>query len=155
MFSEYTLAQQATLSGTVKSKQEIAIDGVSVEYKKIGTISDSDGKYLIMLPANIELSIVFSHLAYKNQVHKMTLYEGENRNLDLLFDEDVKQISEVDLVDDALRFQNVTTIDKKNLNVITGPTGGVEALISTLAGVSSKNEMSSQYSVREVITMRT
>ena len=78
----------------------------------------------------------------------MTLYEGENRNLDLLFDEDIKQISEVDLVDDALRFQNVTTIDKKNLNVITGPTGGVEALISTLAGVSSKNEMSSQYSVR-------
>ena len=114
MFSEYTLAQQATLFGTVKSKQEIAIDGVSVEYKKIGTISDSDGKYLIMLPANIELSIVFSHLAYKNQVHNMILYEGENRNLDLLFDEDVKQISEVDLVDDALRFQNVTTIDKKN-----------------------------------------
>ena len=85
----------------------------------------------------------------------MTLNEGEIRNLDLLFDEDVKQISEVDLVDDALRFQNVTTIDKKNLNVITGPTGGVEALISTLAGVSSKNEMSSQYSVEEVITMRT
>ena len=41
LFSEYTLAQQATLYGTVKSKQEIAIDGLSVEYKKIGTISDS------------------------------------------------------------------------------------------------------------------
>ncbi|GIR13423.1 MAG: hypothetical protein CM15mP23_19980 [Cryomorphaceae bacterium] len=68
----------------------------------------------------------------------MTLNEGEVRNLDLLFDEDIKQISEVDLVDDALRFQNVTTIDKKNLNVITGPTGSVEGLISTLAGVSSK-----------------
>ena len=65
-----------------------------------------------------------------------------------MFDEDVKQISEVDLVDDALRSQNVTTIDKKNLNIITGPAGGVEGLISTLAGVSSKNEMSSQYSVR-------
>ena len=148
LFSEYTLAQQATLLGTVKSKQEIAIDGLSVEYKKIGTISDSDGQYLIKLPANIELSIVFSHLAFKNQVHNMTLNEGEIRNLDLLFDEDVKQISEVDLVDDALRSQNITTIDKKNLNVITGPTGGVEGLISTLAGVSSKNEMSSQYSVR-------
>ena len=148
LFSEYTLAQQATLYGTVKSKQEIAIDGLSVEYKKIGTISDSDGQYLIKLPANIELSIVFSHLAFQNQVHNMTLNEGEVRNLDLLFDEDVKQISEVDLVDDALRSQNITTIDKKNLNIITGPAGGVEGLISTLAGVSSKNEMSSQYSVR-------
>ena len=58
LFSEYTLAQQATLFGTVKSKQETAIDGLSVEYKKIGTISDSDGQYLIKLPANIELSIV-------------------------------------------------------------------------------------------------
>ena len=40
LYSEYTLAQQATLYGTVKSKQEIAIDGLSVEYKKIGKLQD-------------------------------------------------------------------------------------------------------------------
>ena len=38
LFSEYTLAQQATLFGTVKSKQEIAIDGLSVEYKEIDSL---------------------------------------------------------------------------------------------------------------------
>ena len=112
MFSEYTLAQRG-LFWYCKSKQEIAIDGLSVEYKKIGTISDSDGQYLIKLPANIELSIVFSHLAFKNQVHKMILNEGEIEKFRPLFDEDVKQISEVDLVDDALRFQNVTQLIKR------------------------------------------
>ena len=50
-------------------------------------------------------------------------------------------ISEVELIDEVLRNQNVTTLDKKNINVITGPTGGVEGLISTLAGVSTKNEI--------------
>ena len=141
-------AQEATLFGTVKSKKEIAIEGLSLEYKKIGAISDDGGKYLINLPANKELTIVFSHLAFQNQVHKITLKEGEKRNLDLLFDAEVRVISEVELVDDALREQNITAIDKKNLDLITGLTGGVEGLISTLAGVSTKNEMSSQYSVR-------
>jgi len=148
LLSEVSLAQEATLFGTVKSKKDIAIEGLSVEYKNTGAISDPEGKYIINLPANKELSIVFSHLSFQNQIHKITLKEGEKRNLDLLFDAEVTIISEVELVDDALRDQNITTIDKKNLDVITGPTGGVEGLITTLGGVSSKNEMSSQYSVR-------
>ena len=148
LLSEVSLAQEATLFGIVKSKKDIAIEGLSVEYKNTGAISDSEGKYIINLPANKELSIVFSHLSFQNQIHKITLKEGEKRNLDLLFDAEVTIISEVELVDDALRDQNITTIDKKNLDVITGPTGGVEGLITTLGGVSTKNEMSSQYSVR-------
>ena len=148
LLSEVGFTQEAILFGTVKSKKDIAIEGLSVEYKNTGTISDPDGKYTIDLPANKELSIVFSHLSFQNQIHKITLKEGEKRNFDLLFDAEVTVISEVELVDDALREQNITTIDKKNLEVITGPTGGVEGLITTLGGVSAKNEMSSQYSVR-------
>ena len=89
LFSEYTLAQQATLFGTVKSKQEIAIDGLSVEYKKIGTISDSDGQYLIKLPANIELSIVFSHFEISmhhqpNPPQKFVLHLHQTKGLNFL-----------------------------------------------------------------------
>ena len=146
--SNIGFAQEATLFGTVKSKEQLGIDGLSIEYKKNGTISDSKGKYVMTLPANKEISIVFSHLGFENQVHKLILKEGEERQFDLLFDAEIREISEVELVDDAKRLQNITAIDKKNLNVITGPAGGVEGLISTLAGVSSKNELSSQYSVR-------
>lgn len=145
---QIVMAQQAILYGTVKSNTNQLIDGLSVEYKKIGAISDKQGNYLITLPANKDLSVSFSHLAYENQIHIIKLKEGEKRNFDLVFEPQIRVISEVELIDDALREQNITSIDKKNLEVITGPTGGVEGLISTLAGVSTKNEMSSQYSVR-------
>ena len=145
---QIVMAQQAILYGTIKSNTNQLIDGLSVEYKKIGAISDKQGNYLITLPANKDLSVSFSHLAYENQIHIIKLKEGEKRNFDLVFEPQIRVISEVELIDDALREQNITSIDKKNLEVITGPTGGVEGLISTLAGVSTKNEMSSQYSVR-------
>lgn len=146
--SQLLFAQESVLYGLVKNESQQVIEGVSIEYKGIGTISKLDGSYAVNLPVNKEIEVVFSHLAYINQVHKITLKEGEKRKLDLVFKADVTIISEVELIDDANREQNITTIDKKNLEVITGPTGGVEGLISTLAGVTSKNELSSQYSVR-------
>ena len=114
LLSEVSFAQEALLFGTVKSKNNIPIEGLSVEYKKTGTITDAEGKYTIELPANKELSIVFSHLSFKTQVHKITLKEGEERNLDLFFDPEVTVISEVELVDDALRTQNITTIQEEH-----------------------------------------
>ncbi len=146
--SSLVYAQKSTLHGVLKSNDGVVVEGVSVAYKTTGTISDTNGEYSITLPANEKLSIVFSHLSFNTQVHEIILDEGEKRNLDLIFTPDLNIISEVDLVEDALREQNITRIDKKNLQSIAGPTGGVEGLVATLGGVSSKNEMSSQYSVR-------
>ena len=143
-----SFAQEASVYGVLKNIDGIPVEGFSVEYKNTGTISDSIGNYRIELPANEKLSLVFSHLSYKSQVHEIILKEGEERNFDLVFSPNLNVISEVDLVEDALREQIVTRIDKKNLEFISGPTGGVEGLIATLGGVSTKNEMSSEYSVR-------
>ena len=115
---------------------------------KTGSISDEDGSYSLVLPAGKELTIVFSHLSYQNQIHKIILNPNEERSFNITLVSEVTVITEVELVDDALRDENITSLDKKNLDIITGPSGGVEGLISTLAGVSTKNEMSSQYSVR-------
>lgn len=141
-------AQSAKISGVAKSENGQFIEGLSVEYQNKGAITNAFGAYQIELPANKEIQLVFSHLSYKNQVHKFYLKPGEDKVFNLSFELDVNTIGEVELVDQVKREQNITSVDKKNLEVITGPTGGVEALISTLAGVSTKNEMSSQYSVR-------
>lgn len=143
-----SFAQEASVYGVLKNIDGIPVEGFSVEYKNMGTISDSIGIYRIELPANEKLSLVFSHLSYKSQVHEIILKEGEERNFDLVFSPNLNVISEVELVEDALREQIVTRIDKKNLGFVSGPTGGVEGLIATLGGVSTKNEMSSEYSVR-------
>lgn len=148
VFSTSLIAQNTRVYGVVKDQNLKVVEGVSIECNGNGAISNSKGEYSISLPSGKELTLIFSHLAYKNQIHRITLSEKEEKQFNLVLEQDVAQISEVELVDDALRHQNVTSLDKKNLNVITGPTGGVEGLISTLAGVSTKNEMSSQYSVR-------
>jgi len=148
LFSQSILAQNSKLYGAISSDNGKPIEGVTVESGKKGTISDQNGYYLIELQANKDLKLVFSHLSYVNQIHKIKLSTGEDKKLDIQLQTEVNIISDVDVIDEFEREQNITTIDKKNLEVITGPTGGVEGLISTLAGVTTKNELSSQYSVR-------
>ena len=147
-FIQSLVAQTSRVSGYVKDQNNEFVEGVSIEYKRKGAITDAKGFYSLNVPNGKKVSLVFSHLSYVNQIHTFELSEGEQKSFDLVLSSDMNQISEVELIDEGLRDQNVTTLDKKNLDVITGPTGGVEGLISTLAGVSTKNEMSSQYSVR-------
>ena len=148
LFVQTLAAQTTRIFGFVKDQNNQLVEGLSVEYKRFGAITDATGFYSINVPSGKKVSLVFSHLSYVNQIHSFELSDGEQKSFDLVLSSDINQISEVELVDEGLRNQNVTTLDKKNLNIITGPTGGVEGLISTLAGVSTKNEMSSQYSVR-------
>ncbi len=148
LFIQALAAQTTRIFGLVKDQNNQLVEGLSVEYKKFGAITDPKGFYSINVPSGKKVSLVFSHLSYVNQIHSFELSDGEQKSFDLVLSSDINQISEVELVDEGMRNQNVTTLDKRNLNIITGPTGGVEGLISTLAGVSTKNEMSSQYSVR-------
>ena len=148
LFIQTLAAQTTRIFGFVKDQNNQLVEGLSVEYKRFGAITDAKGFYSINVPSGKKVSLVFSHLSYVNQIHSFELFDGEQKSFHLVLSSDINQISEVELVDEGLRNQNVTTLDKKNLNIITGPTGGVEGLISTLAGVSTKNEMSSQYSVR-------
>ncbi len=147
-FIQSLTAQTSSVYGVIKDQSGNFVEGVSIEYKRKGAITDVNGFYSLSVPSGKQLNLVFSHLSYESQIHSFVLDSGEQKKLDLVLSPAINQISEVELIDESLRDQNVTTLDKKNLNIITGPTGGVEGLISTLAGVSTKNEMSSQYSVR-------
>ena len=74
------MAQQAILYGTVKSNTNQLIDGLSVEYKKIGAISDKQGNYLIT-SANKDLSVSFSHLAMKIKFILLSLKKEKKETL--------------------------------------------------------------------------
>ena len=148
LVSQLLLGQSVRVFGVVSNQNDEVVEGVSIEYKRNGTITDAKGYYSITIPSGKKSSLVFTHLSYENQVINFPSSLNNEHRFDITLKKEITQISEVELIDEVLRNQNVTTLDKKNINVITGPTGGVEGLISTLAGVSTKNEMSSQYSVR-------
>ncbi len=148
LVSQLLLGQSVRVFGFVSNQNHEVVEGVSIEHKRNGTITDAKGYYSITIPGGKKSSLVFAHLSYENQVIDFPSSLNNEHRFDITLKKEITQISEVELIDEVLRNQNVTTLDKKNINVITGPTGGVEGLISTLAGVSTKNEMSSQYSVR-------
>jgi len=148
LLSQVLLAQTTVVYGYITNQNNEVIEGVSIEYKRKGAITDAKGFYSINIPSGKKSNVIFTHLSYENKVHNFLLSANEQKRFDLVLKKEVTLISEIELIDEVLRDQNVTTLDKKNINIITGPTGGVEGLISTLAGVSTKNEMSSQYSVR-------
>jgi hypothetical protein len=148
LVSQLLIGQSVRVFGIVSNQNDEVVEGVSIEYKRNGTITDAKGYYSITIPSGKKSSLVFTHLSYENQVINFPSSLNNEHRFDITLKKEITQISEVELIDEVLRNQNVTTLDKKNINVITGPTGGVEGLISTLAGVSTKNEMSSQYSVR-------
>ena len=50
--------------------------------------------------------------------------------------------------DQKSRKSNLSRIKTKHVEVIPGSSGGIESVLKTLPGVSSANELSSQYSVR-------
>jgi len=76
------------------------------------------------------------------------LKNGQTYTQDLVLKNIGISIDNVIVEDDLQRISTFEKIDSKNSTLIPTSNGGVEELIKTLPGVSSSNELSSQYSVR-------
>ena len=72
----------------------------------------------------------------------------KRRNRTISLQQDVRSIKEVSVSARQERASTFHRIDVEELNYMPTTTGKVEAIIKSQAGVSSNNELSSQYSVR-------
>ena len=62
------MAQSITVKGTVKDSKDEPLIGVAVMLEgntRVGTVTDSDGKYQLTMPAGKNQKIVFSSIGYK------------------------------------------------------------------------------------------
>ena len=75
VFEGSVYAQKAMLYGVLKDNSGVVIEGLNVEHKNLGTITDKEGKYALTLPAKEKIRVVFSHLSYKTQIHELILTE--------------------------------------------------------------------------------
>jgi hypothetical protein len=143
-------AQKATVTGKLLTEENegIAFAAVAAIGYAGGTTTDSLGNYALSIPANTKLKISFSHLNYDAQVYELELAVGEVKKLNriLKFKENI--INEAIVNDDANRDNTMMRIDPKITLEIPTISGGIEAVLKTLPGVSSNNELSSQYNVR-------
>lgn len=144
-----TFSQTAVIKGIIldEHKQPIRDAGISAAEK--GTQSNSTGFYLLEIPAGEEVEVTVSHVGFKKAVFKVNLVSGETLEFNPVLNTRIEQIGEVVLtVRDREIFTGITSIDPATIRTLPGANAGVENLLKTLPGVSSNNELSTQYSVR-------
>ena len=147
----FAQSNNATLFGKVTDQNGNPLEQANISLKSttIGTFSNRDGAYLLRIPAKKPIVIVFSMVGYTPVEKSITAGEEQRIEMKVSLQQTEQKIDEVQIVRHQRNKTNLDRIDAKYLTSMTDAgTGGVEALIKTLPGVSSNNELSSQYSVR-------
>lgn len=114
----------------------------------IGVFTDKNGKYSLTIPANNNVTLVISFTGFETEKRKIQLLPGEAKELNFKLKENITQLPEFIIKDKSVRTTMFSRLDPKNVTQLPSVSGGVEALIKLMPGVSSNNELSSQYNVR-------
>lgn len=141
----------ATLTGKVTDEhgKPLELANISVKNSTTGTTSSSNGSYLLKIPSGKNITIVYSIVGYQTVEKSIRAAERQKIEFNISLKQSDQEIDEVKVTQLRRNKTNMNRIDTKYITQIADAgTGGVEALIKTLPGVSSNNELSSQYSVR-------
>ena len=142
---------KASLKGIITNEQGQALYGVHIinTANSQATTSDENGKYLIHCEANKQLNIQFSHITYQTFEKTFVIKSEQTEVFNPTLKEKRQGLNEVD-IKAQIKLQNKGIyLQTKEIGKIASAGGkSIENLLKTLPGVSSNNELSSQYSVR-------
>lgn len=114
----------------------------------IGATSGLDGTYSLTAPAADTIRVVFSCIGYHEVTRRIIGAKGET-SLNVKMEPVTITLEGITVTDYQKQTGTVQTINTDSYRLAPDVSGGsVESLISTMAGVTQSNEMSSQYSVR-------
>ena len=143
------LAQSFTLQGKVSDTDNNPIELANVAVVKQGkmTMTNLKGEFSIELQSEDSVVVRFSMIGYKTKTRVLRNPKGKQTlQIQLFSDTDME---EVQVTGTRRQVGQVQTIDTKDMKTMPSATGNVvEELIQGQAGVSTHNELSSQYNVR-------
>ncbi len=140
-----------TINGYITDEQNNSLPAVNISIlnQSMGVTSDNNGKYDIEIPANRSVILVYSFIGFKKEKIRIPmLKKGQKYTLDIKLKSSSTLLNDVIISDQKSRKESFIRIKPKYVSILPGNSGGVEAILKTLPGVSSANELSSQYSVR-------
>ena len=145
------LGYSQTINGHITDEQNNSLPAVNIAIlsKNIGATSGDDGTYSLTIPANRSVIIAYSFIGYQiEKIRIPMLKKGQNYTLNIQLKASSTLLGDVIITDQKSRKESFSRIKPKHVSVLPGNSGGIEAILKTLPGVSSANELSSQYSVR-------
>lgn len=141
---------QATVSGKITDENHNTIElvNIRIEGKSLGTVSNLKGEYKLNVPPLDTITIVYSMLGY--QTRKRTLLKPKgNIKLDIILPSVNQELEGVTISEVRRQTTQMQKYNLKDTHLTPNASGnGIESFIATQAGVSSHNELSSQYNVR-------
>lgn len=149
LFSVVAFSQKARVKGVILDEFKNPIENVTVKADGKVTVTNENGFYIIEIPANQKVVIVFSHQSFKNSTVSVELKTNEDFELNPVLNSKIEQMGELVITSNSKkRIDGVTTIDPVIIRMIPGANAGIENIIKTLPGVYSNNELSTSYAVR-------
>lgn len=122
---------------------------ISIIGESGGTTSTAKGEYSLKLKPNRSVIVLFSSIGFSTEkIRVPMLKKGQRYLLNITLYPSNIMLNDVIIKDKISRKEGLTKIKVKHVNILPSTNLGVEAILKTLPGVSSANELSSQYSVR-------
>ncbi len=140
----------AILRGKILDENKKGIEGanIAIEGESGGTISNKNGSYSLEVPAEKPITVSITHLSFQAKQLKLELKKNEIKSLKINLKVSDYQLDPVEIKEEKTRTNTMESVDPKNIKYVPSPSGSFEAVVKTLPGVSSNNELTSQYNVR-------
>jgi hypothetical protein len=143
------MADDFTLKGKVVDNEENALELVTVSCLKQGkvTMTNLKGEFSITLQSADSVEVRFTMVGYAS--HKRVFRRPKGKMTVMIVMQPMEALQEVTITERRRQTTGTEQLEIENAKLGPSTTGNaVEELIQQQAGVSSHNEMSSQYNVR-------
>jgi hypothetical protein len=144
-------AQHAKISGIVTDSEGLPIELVTIHVNGTtnGAFTDEKGKYALTVATGDSCTLVFSCLGY-NKTQRLILEVTGDMTIHVKMHSASYELDEFTVTRTRVQTNTMEKIKTDQSRLITDATGGsIESIvIATGTGVSSTNELSTQYSVR-------
>ena len=141
---------KVSLKGRVVDDEQepVSLCIVRVEGQGVATTASLEGNYSLRFATADSVVVTYSMIGYETR-RKVLKKPSGNLTLNIVMHSKGKDMGEVTVADSKRQLGSTQELNTKDLKRMPSTTGNaVEELVATQAGVSTHNELSSQYNVR-------
>lgn len=133
---------------TDENNEPLEFATIKISGTALGTTSDLDGRYTISAPDSDTIRVVVTCIGYEDAKRKLIEPKG-TVTVNVKMSPASYALGGIEVTEIQKQTGAIQKIDASSYRLAPDASGnGVESMITTMAGVSSGNEMSSQYNVR-------
>lgn len=125
----------------------IELANVFFQNSTVGTTTNQNGYYELTMNVKDSAILVYSMVGYQTIKHTIHPHQ-QVIQISVELPPLSKQMGEVNVLGQRRQISTLDMLDPGKFRVMPNAAGGIESLLITFAGVSSNNELSSQYNVR-------